>query len=92
MTHPIRSLKKQGAANPKARHITILAADGRVGGLPTIADAATWFGVTPNAMEARLRRSHAAGGHPGWSAPGHDGRHRAWFTDMGDPLTNTKAI
>lgn len=82
------SAKKRGL-NPKARHVTILAPDGRLGGLNSIRDCAVFFGIASRTMEARIRRSYNQPAHKqtGWLIPGKEshGPYRAWFTDTGDP-------
>lgn len=85
-TRKMLSITKQKGRNPRSRHVTIIAPDGRKGGLPTIREAAAFFGIHQRAMEARIRRSYETGGHPGWPVPGKaGGLYRCYFSDKGDP-------
>jgi hypothetical protein len=84
-TRQMLSSAKQRGRNPRSRHVTIVSPDGRVGGLPSILETAIFFKVHQRTMEARIRRSHEKGGHPGWTIPGRKGLYRAYFSDKGDP-------
>jgi len=85
-TRKMLSAAKQRGRNPRSRHVTIIAPNGRVGGLRSILETAAFFGVHQRTMEARIRRSYDTKGHPGWEIPGKtDGLYRAYFTDKGDP-------